>query len=189
MNASEKWIEAGYNLFVKEGSDGLHVEKLARILGLNKSGFYHYFGNHDIYFDHLMQYHLHQIDSMTESMQSIDQFVPGFVQLLAEFSIPVLVQKQLQRAGHLPVFAESYKEVNKKLELNILPLWADFIELAENPTLALRYLEFVKDIFFARLTPHTLNIEYILDFCMEAKEICDGFKSTYSDVVIAKQLA
>ena len=42
---SSVWTEEGYRLFAKEGLDGIQVERLARILSLNKSGFYHYFGD------------------------------------------------------------------------------------------------------------------------------------------------
>ena len=42
---SSVWTEEGYCLFAKEGLHGIQVERLARILGLNKSEFYHYFGD------------------------------------------------------------------------------------------------------------------------------------------------
>ena len=42
---SAAWTEVGYDLFAHEGLDGIQVERLARILQLNKSGFYHYFGD------------------------------------------------------------------------------------------------------------------------------------------------
>jgi len=35
----DAWIKAGYKLLGKEGVDGVKVERLARILQLNKSGF------------------------------------------------------------------------------------------------------------------------------------------------------
>lgn len=183
------WIKAGYELFAQEGPEGIQIERLARILDLNKSGFYHYFGNHDTYFQQMMHYHLQQVQLLVVSIQSIHKFMPGFAQLLSDFSTTILVQKQLQRAGHLPIFANTYEEVNNQLEPHILPIWADFIEIPENPMLALRYLEFIKDIFYARVTPATLHVEFIFDFCIEAKEICDGFKNAYSEVVNAKQLA
>ena len=41
-NTSQKWIEAGYERFAHEGPHGIQVERLARIIGVNKSGFYHY---------------------------------------------------------------------------------------------------------------------------------------------------
>jgi AcrR family transcriptional regulator len=45
------WIKAGYKLLGTEGMDGIKVERLARILDLNKSGFYHYFGTMEFYED------------------------------------------------------------------------------------------------------------------------------------------
>jgi AcrR family transcriptional regulator len=46
---SSAWTEVGYALFAEEGLDGIQVERLARILKLNKSGFYHYFRDLDGY--------------------------------------------------------------------------------------------------------------------------------------------
>lgn len=183
------WIYVGYELFAREGPEGIQVERLARILDRNKSGFYHYFGNLNTYFEHLMEHHLQQTDRLVDSIRSIHQLIPGFVQLLVDFSIPVLVQKQLQRAGHPPLFATTYAMVNNKVDAVLLPLWSDFIEIPENQKLALRYLEFVRDIFYVRITPATLNFEFIFDFSMEAKEICDGLKNAHGSVAITRQLA
>jgi AcrR family transcriptional regulator len=171
------WIRAGYKLFALEGPEGIQIERLARILDLNKSGFYHYFGSHETYFEHLMQHHVQNVDHMMEIVQSIQHFTPEFALLLADHSIPVLAQKQLQRACHIPLFANTYVEVNKKIDSIVLSQWADFIEIPNNPTLALRYLVFVRDLFYARVTPATLNFEFVYNFGIEAKEICDGFKA------------
>ncbi len=40
----EKWIKAGYALLATDEIDGINIERLARALNVNKSGFYHYFG-------------------------------------------------------------------------------------------------------------------------------------------------
>jgi hypothetical protein len=37
------WLDVGYKIFAHEGPEGIQVERLARILGVNKSGFYHFF--------------------------------------------------------------------------------------------------------------------------------------------------
>lgn len=192
MNHSKSynsWIKAGYELFAQEGPEGIQIERLARILDLNKSGFYHYFGNHDTYFQHLMQHHLLQADELVETLQSTRNFIPECIQLLADSSIPILVQKQLQRACHIPLFAKTYEEINSKADRAILPLWMGFIEMHDNPTLALQYFEFVRDTFYARVTPGTLSFEFIFDIAMQAKEICLGFKNSYSGVVISKHSA
>jgi len=41
QNSKEKWIEAGYELFAREGLKEVRIERLARDLDLNKSSFYH----------------------------------------------------------------------------------------------------------------------------------------------------
>lgn len=188
-NSYNIWIAKGYELLAQEGPEGLQVERLARILDLNKSGFYHYFKNQDTYFQHLMLHHLKNVDLMVESVHSMPQFMPGFAKLLVDFSISVLAQKQLQRSRHIPLFAKTYDEVNKKIDPTILSLWANFIEIPDNPTFALRYLEFVRDLFYARVTSATLKFEFIYDFIIEAKEICNGFRDSSRGLYIEKKSA
>ncbi len=192
MNHSKSyasWIKAGYELFAQEGPEGIQIERLARILDLNKSGFYHYFGNHETYFQHLMKHHLLQADLLVANLQTTINFIPECVQLLANSSIPILVQKQLQRACHIPLFTKTYDEINSKADPAILPLWMGFIEMPDNPTLALQYFEFVRDTFYARVTPDTLSFKFIFDISMQAKEICDGFKNSYNGVVVSRHSA
>lgn len=186
--AYNAWIKVGYELFAQEGPEGIQIERLARILDLNKSGFYHYFGNHDTYFEHLMQHHLLQANLLVENIRSSRNFIPECIQFLAESSIPILVQKQLQRACHISLFARTYEEINNKVDPAILTQWIDFIEIPD-PTLALQYLEFVRDTFYARVTTDTLSFEFIFDICMQAKEICNGLKNSYSSVIVTKHSA
>lgn len=183
------WIKVGYELFAKEGPDGVQIERMARILDLNKSGFYHYFGNHDTFFDRLMDYHRQQVDKLEEKVKNINHLELEGIQMLEEAALPILVQKQLQHAKHLPVFALTFIEVNRKIDAAFLPLWARFIEIPGNPSLALRYLEFVRDIIYARLTPASLNVEFILEVCMEAREICQGFIHAHQGETMARQSA
>lgn len=183
------WINVGYELFAHEGPEGIQIERLARILDLNKSGFYHYFGNHDTYFQHLMEYHLHHADVLVENIPLVGNRIPDSARFLEDISIPVLMQKQLLKASHVPLFAKTYHEMNNLVDPDLLPLWADFLEMPDNPALALHYLQFVRDNFYARVTPATLSIEFIYAICIEAKEICMGFRKSYSHVAIATQSA
>lgn len=183
------WISAGYELFGKEGPEGIQIERLARILDLNKSGFYHYFGNHDTYYVRLMEYHKHLVDELGEKVKKMNRLVPEGIQLLTEALTPILVQKQLQRARHLPLFALTFSEVNHKVDAAFLPLWSEFIAIPAHSSLAMRYLEFVRDIIYARLTPTNLSFEFILETCMEAKEISQGFIQTYQNVTMTRQSA
>ena len=42
-NTEQPWLEAGYEIFSKEGITGLKVEILSRKVGISKSSFYHLF--------------------------------------------------------------------------------------------------------------------------------------------------
>jgi len=183
--AYQTWISAGYELFSQEGYEGIQIERLARIVDLNKSGFYHYFGNRDTYFKHLMKHHLHYAGILVETVQSIRSFVPEYIQFLNSFRTPVLAQMQLMRENHHPLFAKTFDDVNKIVDVALLPIWAEFIGIPENPALALRYFEFFRDMFYARMNKHNLSYEMMHSICLEAKDICLAFKNSENSKVIS----
>jgi AcrR family transcriptional regulator len=61
------WLDTGYELFAREGLEGIQIERLARIVGLNKSGFYHYFGNLEIYRHELVKSHVQKVQQYFDS--------------------------------------------------------------------------------------------------------------------------
>lgn len=52
----DQWLAAALDLFGKTGVDGLHVEKLARALGITKSGFYWHFKDRDDLLQQMLEY-------------------------------------------------------------------------------------------------------------------------------------
>ena len=67
------WTEAGYKLFAEEGLEGIQVERLARILQLNKSGFYHYFGDLDGYCEELIKLQKEKLTFTWRTLQRLNQ--------------------------------------------------------------------------------------------------------------------
>ena len=63
------WATAGYELFANEGLEGIQVERLARILQLNKSGFYHYFADLEGFCQELIQLHRRKIDLLLSEVR------------------------------------------------------------------------------------------------------------------------
>lgn len=61
-NNASVWTEGGYKIFANEGTEGIQVERLARILNLNNSGFYHYFGDLKSFIDELLKLHEKKAD-------------------------------------------------------------------------------------------------------------------------------
>jgi AcrR family transcriptional regulator len=184
-----KWITAGYELFAQEGPEGIQIERLARILDLNKSGFYYYFGNLETYFEHLMHHHLQQAAALVEKVKTIPNFAPEYIHLMSEYTVPVLAHRQLMRSRHIALFSKTYAQVYQMISPAIIPLWAKFIGLSHNTTLASRYLEMVRDVFFSRVTNDTMSFEFITDIAMDAKELCDELRNSVQTTDIEKQPA
>jgi AcrR family transcriptional regulator len=189
MKSYHLWITAGYEVFSKEGPAGIMIERLAHILNLNKSGFYYYFGSLETYFEHLMLYHGQQSEEFVAQAKSMKNFLPDYIQFMSDYQLPVMVQRQLSRSRHIPVFGKMYEEVHRKVDPVILPLWADFIETNDDPALALQYLDLYRESFYARVTPDMLSFEFMCDLSLEAKDICQRFRNSYQHMLVASKTA
>ena len=56
----DQWLLKALELFGKSGEGGLHIEKLARAIGVSKSGFYWHFRDRDDLLDQLLDYWAHE---------------------------------------------------------------------------------------------------------------------------------
>lgn len=56
----DQWLGQALEIFAKTGEGGLHVEKLARALGVAKSGFYWHFKDRDDLLQQLIAYWAHE---------------------------------------------------------------------------------------------------------------------------------
>ncbi len=173
MNNSPIWIKAGYDLFAQEGHEGLQVERLARILGLNKSGFYHYFGNHDIYFEYLVQHHHEQVDRLVRDIGTIQRFDPDYLEVMLHHRDTVMATMQLVRNRHIKLFEKAFTETNHKIDQALLPIWSLYLGIPHQPELAQRYQAMVRDVFYSRVKPELMNYEFLHDLYSEAKSLVE----------------
>jgi AcrR family transcriptional regulator len=166
-----KWIETGYELFAIDGPEGIQVERLARILMLNKSGFYHYFGTREIYFMDLLA-HFNSIvgdyDIGISKLKSFDEYI----KFMVENKMNILFYFQLGRNRNIKSFNETYEYVNQKLEPHILPLWAKYVNLEIDLGLARRYYEIVRDMINIRSNYKNMTFEFINDQIKESQIVC-----------------
>jgi len=169
MNNSHVWINVGYDLFACEGHEGLQVERLARILNLNKSGFYHYFGSHDIFFECLVQHHRRRVDLLIEDIGNIRTFDPGYLHVLVNHHTTVLANMQLMRNQHIQLFEHAFNEVNQKINGAMVTLWSEYLGMPDQPELALRYFNMTSALLYTRVTYHNLNFEFLHQIASEAK--------------------
>ncbi|HTF22274.1 MAG TPA: TetR/AcrR family transcriptional regulator [Chryseolinea sp.] len=79
------WVSEGYSLYAKEGKDGIQVERLARMVGVNKSSFYHYFGDLEGYHAEILRLHERNVDMFLRELQLTTRVDPDYMLLLVKF--------------------------------------------------------------------------------------------------------
>lgn len=172
--AYQKWINAGYQQFSEEGLDGILVERIAKILNLNKSGFYYYFGDRDFYLEQLLKFHLTQCEGMALEMRMMTRFDPDFFTTIMNHKLSVMVQMQLLRFRHHDRCNAYYVQVNQLLDKEIIPEWSTFIGIQNDPALALQFFRLTRDLFYSRITPGNINHDFIRNLIYEVKEVAQS---------------
>ncbi|GAA0881216.1 hypothetical protein GCM10009119_41860 [Algoriphagus jejuensis] len=167
--SSGTWLNLGYKLFSEEGHEGLQIERLARILGKNKSGFYHFFGDKDTFLERLMELHLEREEALAPKFIVLEKIDSQFIRLMVENKEAILFQTQLVKNRDLKLFQETYHHTNQVIEGVVQSVWVKYLGVSEE--VSMKYWRLIRDTFYARVTSKTFNQEWLLDFIEEAKSI------------------
>jgi len=170
-NSEHTWIEAGYEQFAVEGLEGIQVERLARITGLNKSGYYHYFGDRDTFLEKLMEYHLHFAESYISELKQIKDFDPEYIELLIKYHTRLMFTNQLVRNRHDKLMVKTLARVNEMIDPVLSKLFADFIGHQDHLEFSTKYYNQVRYMFHAQITPDRMTYTFLRDFLYEAREV------------------
>jgi hypothetical protein len=165
------WTEVGYDLFAAEGLDGIQVERLARILQLNKSGFYHYFGDLDVFCRELLTLHNAKANLYFSEIQNVKSIDPEYLCLLVKYKIPLMFQLQLIRSPHNASFYNAAKKLDERTDILLRDLWSDYLGLAVHPDLAVSYFNIVRDVFYARINFQNCTYPFLRNLITEAKTV------------------
>ncbi|GAB3223416.1 helix-turn-helix transcriptional regulator [Algoriphagus aestuariicola] len=168
-DSSSAWLNLGYQLFSEEGHEGLQVERLARILGKNKSGFYHFFGDKDVFLERLMQMHVSNEERLFPELTKLQEIDGRFIELILANKETILFQTQLVKNRDVRLFQDTFVKVNKMVEQAIGQAWVRFLGVSE--AVALKYWRLIRDTFYARVTRESFHQEWVVDFVKEAKLI------------------
>jgi AcrR family transcriptional regulator len=167
----QTWIDTGYDLFAKEGLEGIQVERLARILNLNKSGYYHYFGDRNSYIESLMQKQIEYAHQLVKDFSQVRQFDPQFMEVLIKHTTAVMVHNQLVRNRHDELLLQTYQQVNDIVDPVVIRLFADFIGFKDYLEFATKYYSQVRDMFYTQISFERMNYPFLRDFMYQAKEV------------------
>lgn len=158
-NHRHVWLTTGYNLFAEEGHEGLQVERLARITGLNKSGFYHYFGDQDEFLNQLIKEHERLVDSFVAAISQVERYDPDYLNVLLDYKMTTFFQTQLVRNRHVKIFIEAHIRTNKKIAPIVTPLFSKEIGLSGEA--AYPYYEMMREMFYTRIDFNSFTYEYL----------------------------
>lgn len=174
ISSYQKWIDTGYSFFANEGIEGIQVERLARAIALNKSGFYHYFGTRKRYMEALMAHHKNESIQMTLALNNMEQFDPDFFLILLKFKNTALFQMQLVRHRQDRFLFDYFHKINDIIDPAVVPAWANFVGQTHNHHIAKRYFQIFRELMYSRITPTNLTIEHLASTCYEIKNLMSG---------------
>jgi AcrR family transcriptional regulator len=166
-----KWLETGYDLFAQEGPEGLQIERLARILALNKSGFYHYFGDIENFSKQLIKHHYTLFDQFLKDVEGCNNVDPEYAMILLKHKATVMAQMHLVRNKSNPIFYGMHKDLDDKVNRAVIRIWADHLEIHNNPDLIYQYHSMIRDMFYSRITWEKFNYEFLHELAEETKQI------------------
>lgn len=156
-----KWLEAGYEMFAEIGPGNFNVEQLAKKIGSNKSGFYHYFVDREIFFEELMIYHSQVGEKFAQELSILNDFMPGYPQLLFRYKTGMFVQIQLRINFDNPLFKKYYLIVKERNNKYQIPLWAKYLNLTDIQ-LATELFSIISDLMVARVEAKKMNIDFLI---------------------------
>lgn len=168
-NHREVWLATGYDLFAEEGHEGIQIERLARITGLNKSGFYHYFGDRFVFFDELVECHKERADGFIDKIDNLKDIDPSLIELLIEEKAIVFFDMQLNRNREVSVFKNAFEDTAKLVSKRVLPIWREYLGVPEE--VAAESWEFMRDAFNARITYKNFSFEVIHEMVSKFRDI------------------
>jgi hypothetical protein len=103
---------------------------------------------------------------------------PDYLNLVVKYKVFIMFHVQLLRRKDKPAFIEVAEAIDQKENVLISKLWSHYMGLEDNPDLALRYFEAVRDTFYARINFENFNYEYLHNLVTETKilvhEIADS---------------
>lgn len=163
-------IEIGYSIFALEGPEHLD-EKVAEEVKIKRSELQDRFGVHDDIVEQLLAYHIEIIDDFLEDLRKCKTWDPDFINLIVDYKIPILFNRQLKLHSSDPVFNLAYHRISYLIRTEALDKWGKYTGLSKHVALSAELLEVIRDMFHSRITPENLNYEYLKALSVEFKSI------------------
>lgn len=144
----QKWTTAGYNLFGEIGPEALNIEKLSNIVGLNRSSFYHYFGDMEVFELSLMAYHVDRYRHFGEIIKDYEQFEQLFTPEVYDHQDALAFQRQLMINQGISRYKQCSDEARTYTERKTFELWSVFSKIKEESETEWILFRALRDFYF-----------------------------------------
>lgn len=173
--AQQIWIEKGYQVFAYEGPQELKVERLSKSIGKNKSSFYHYFAELEIFISELLVYHFEQAKIMAAKEAQCTSR-KEFISIILEHKLDLLFNRQLRIHRENPEFEACFVKINHFSTPAMIGVWSEIIGLKENSHLAELVLRLSLENFFLQITDETLNTTWLNQYFDQLRSLIQAFQ-------------
>ncbi|WP_281612608.1 TetR/AcrR family transcriptional regulator [Flammeovirga sp. SubArs3] len=164
MEKQQLWINAGYKVYSTEGPNGLKVERLAKVVGVSKSSFYHYFADLECFIDDLFRYHLEQCKIIAEKERHCEKIHPDLIDIFIEHKTDLLFQRQL-RIHQKEKQAQVVLSKSKTILGNFSEMaWAQDIYHPLTKSQLNAIFQIVIDDFYMKINEDNLNHEFLGEY-------------------------
>ena len=163
----EKWIHEAYLLVAKDGFEKLTVEQLARIVGKNKSSFYHYFGDLTLFENVLLDYHLDASKHFAEEIKNCERLNPDVLNLMIDMKMDLFFHKQLRINRDKPTYKACFEKSYKIFQVAIFDKWITFFGLSNQHFFGEALLNLASENFLLRITPNNFTFDWLVAYVSE----------------------
>ncbi|HTF17237.1 MAG TPA: helix-turn-helix domain-containing protein [Chryseolinea sp.] len=179
----DKWLKVGYELLAAEEIDGINIERLARTLDANKSGFYHYFGTKDEYFKQLIGYHIRRAGVVASEIQRCNAIDPDLLHVVVREKLFFLVESQLFIKGK-PLKNKVDATVAGRLVTDeVVALWCRQNETPSSYRVLPGTVNIIRHFFYGRIDAHNVSHKFLHVLVGEIRAMLNSnmFISRYDD--------
>lgn len=169
------WIEAGYQTFALEGPKRIKIERLANQVQKNKSSFYHYFADLELFTEHLLDYHLKQAWIMVEKEEACNS-LDELISVILDHKIDLLFNRQLRIHRENPNFSACFEKTYQMSAQPLIGVWAKILHLDPHSKAASMTLKLGIENFYVQITPQNLTHTWLLHYFGEFKRLVKAFK-------------
>ena len=167
----EIWISAGYENFALTGPSGLKIEPLAKKVGKNKSSFYHYFADLELFMEELLKYHLQQSKIIAEKERKSQNINPHLIEILVEHKTDILFNRQLRINRNNQKLLLALEKSNEIVGSDFVQLWVRDLELTIPPQQLIGIFDLALENFYLQVNADNLNTQWLSDYFTHLKKI------------------